>query len=136
MAGLATFSPTTLKVLKIITSFKKDFAAAKEVKWEISKEFTKATFSLNDRIMFAFYNESGELLAMSRNILSTQLPINLLSDLKKNYSDFWITDLFEMAAGNETNYYITLESADAVVILKSPGTSGWEVFKKDRKVTE
>ncbi|HEY6436764.1 MAG TPA: hypothetical protein VIY47_09240, partial [Ignavibacteriaceae bacterium] len=87
---------------KVMNSFKKEFANAKDVKWEIGKEYVKATFTFNEQIMFAYYSENGEMLAMTRNIVSSQLPINLLNDLKKDYSSFWITDLFEMAAGNET----------------------------------
>lgn len=104
---------------RVISSFQREFTNAKDVKWESSKEFAKATFSLNGQIMFAYYSEEGQLLAMTRNIQSSQLPINLLNNLKKDYNSFWITDLFEMASGNETAYYVTLESSDSMVVLKS-----------------
>jgi hypothetical protein len=118
---------------KVMSSFKKEFANAKDVKWESGKEYVKATFTLNGQIMFAYYSENGEMLAMTRNIVSSQLPINLLNDLKKDYSSFWITDLFEMAAGNETAYYVTLECANNIIVLKSSDSSNWEVFKKEKK---
>lgn len=121
---------------KVISSFKKDFANAKDVKWESSKEYVKATFNMNGQILFAYYSETGEMLAMTRNILSSQLPINLLNDLKKEYSSFWITDLFEMASGDETAYYVTLESAENILVLKSTNASKWEQFKKERKQIE
>jgi len=121
---------------KAIQSFQKEFANAKEVKWESSKDFSKATFKMNEQVMFAYYSENGELLGVSRNIISSQLPINLLSELKKNYTQYWITDLFEMASSNETSYYVTLENADAVTVLKSAGSNGWEVYRKDKKVSE
>src|SRR3990170_7020955 len=70
---------------KAASSFKKDFATAQDVKWERSKDFVKATFKMNDQVMFAFYSEAGDLMAISRNIVSSQLPISLLADLKKNY---------------------------------------------------
>ena len=79
---------------KAIQSFQKEFANAKEVKWESSKDFSKATFKMNEQVMFAYYSENGELLGVSRNIISSQLPINLLTELKKNYTQYWITDLF------------------------------------------
>ena len=114
-------------------SFKQDFASAKEVTWETGKELVKATFKLNDQVMFAYYTESGELMAVVRNMVSGQLPINLLTNLKKNYEGFWITDLFEMSAGSESSYYVTLESADNVIVLKSSGLNKWEVFQKEKK---
>ena len=114
-------------------SFKQDFASAKEVTWEASKEVVKATFKLNDQVMFAYYTESGELMAVVRNMVSGQLPINLLTNLKKNYQGFWITDLFEVSASNESSYYVTLESADNVVVLKSSGLNKWEVFQREKR---
>ena len=114
-------------------SFKQDFASAKEVTWETSKELVKATFKLNDQVMFAYYSESGELMAVVRNMVSGQLPINLLTNLKKNYQGYWITDLFEVSASNESSYYVTLESADNVIVLKSSGLNKWEVFQKEKR---
>ena len=114
-------------------SFKQDFASAKEVTWESSNELVKATFKLNDQVMFAYYSESGELMAVVRNMVSGQLPINLLTNLKKNYQGYWITDLFEVSASNESSYYVTLESADNVIVLKSSGLNKWEVFQKEKR---
>jgi hypothetical protein len=114
-------------------SFKQDFSSAKEVTWEASNELVKATFKLNDQVMFAYYTESGELMAVVRNMVSGQLPINLLTNLKKNYQGYWITDLFEVSASNESSYYVTLESADNVIVLKSSGLNKWEVFQKEKR---
>lgn len=118
---------------QVISSFKKDFATAQDVSWEKSKDISKATFKLNDQVMFAYYAEDGNLLAVMRNLVSTQLPINLLSDLKKSYTNYWITDLFEMASDNSTSYYVTVENGDHTLVLKSLGSLGWETFKKDKK---
>ena len=118
---------------KAVDAFKKEFAAARNVEWEQGKDFSKATFTLNDQVLFAYYSGEGDLLAITRNILSSQLPINLLADLKKSYNDYWITDLFEMAANDSTSYYVTIESGDYTIVLRSAGSNGWEVFKKERK---
>lgn len=118
---------------QVINAFKKDFSGAQDVKWEEGKEFAKATFKMNDQVMFAYYSNEGELVAVTRNIISAQLPINLLADLKKSYGQYWITDLFEMAANSTTTYYITLQNGDQNVILKSNGATGWEIFKKEKK---
>jgi len=118
---------------KVINSFKKDFAEARDIQWEKSKEYIKATFSLNEQVTFAYYAEDGNLLAVSRNLASGQLPINLLTDVKKNYSNYWITQLFEIASKSENSYYITLENENQTIVLKSTGSDGWELFKKDKK---
>jgi hypothetical protein len=59
--------------------------------------------------------------------------LNLLSDLKKNYTGYWISDLFEMATKGDTAYYMTVENGDYSIVLKSIGSGGWEVYKRDRK---
>lgn len=116
-----------------VRSFKKDFINAKNTVWEQKDNLTKATFSLNGQILFAYYNSNGELQAVVRNILSDQLPINLLSSLKNEYNDCWISDLFEMASNDQTTYYVTLETGEKKVVLRSQGTDSWEVYSKEKK---
>lgn len=121
---------------QVVDAFKKDFAGAQDVIWENTKDVAKATFKLNDQVMFAYYSKEGELVAVTRNILSAQLPINLLTDLRKNYGAYWITDLFEIAANSSTSYYVTLQNGDQQVILKGTGTTGWETFRKEKKTAQ
>jgi hypothetical protein len=118
---------------KAASSFKKEFSQAQEVKWENSKQYVKATFKLNDQVMIAYYSNAGELLGITRNLTTSQLPMNLMTEIKKNHKKAWITDLFEITTNDETNYYITLEDADQTVVLKSLGSYGWTTFKKEKK---
>lgn len=116
-----------------VRAFKNDFATASNIVWEQKDNFTKATFSLNGQILFAYYNNNGELTAVVRNIVSDQLPISLLASLKRDYTDCWITDLFEVASDDQTNYYVTLETSEKKIVLKSQAGSSWEVFSKEKK---
>jgi hypothetical protein len=118
---------------KIIRSFQKEFAGAQNAQWVTTKDFVKVTFTLNEQVVYAYYGQDGSLLGVTRNILSGQLPINLLTDFKKNYSNYWITDLFEMAAKGENVYYLTLEDSDHKVVLTSNGANGWDVYSKNKK---
>lgn len=116
-----------------LRSFKKDFAAATNIMWEQKANFAKATFSLNGQVLFAYYNDNGDLQAVVRNITSEQLPINLLTSLKNDYNDYWISDLFEVASDDQTNYYVTLENADKKIVLRSSGINSWDVYTKEKK---
>jgi hypothetical protein len=118
---------------KAQTSFGNNFKSASNVSWQQDGSFSKATFSMNNQVMFAYYNVDGDLMAVVRNILSEQLPINLQTELKKKYSDRWISDLFEMANEGQTTYYVTLESADETITLQSTDFNSWSVFKKAKK---
>ena len=118
---------------KVLNAFKSDFNSAKEVEWTVGSDFYKAAFTFNGQHVFAFYNTDGEMLALTRYISSLDLPLTLQGDLKKNYSDYWISDLFEVSNNNGTNYYITLENADSKVVLKTEGNNTWKTYKKVRK---
>ena len=72
------------------------------------------------------------MLAVTHNILSTQLPINLLMSLKSDYNSYWITELFEFTGDNDNCYYVSLESADSKVTLRSNGDQ-WEVYSSVKK---
>lgn len=114
-------------------SFRKDFKKAELMGTEVKPNYTKLTFKLNDVIMYAFYSDNGNLLALSRNIRSNQLPIQLLLEVKRNYSDYWISDLFELTGDGASNYYITVENADTRVTLRSSSSDTWEVYERKVK---
>ena len=117
---------------EIRTSFKKDFQNAQILSTESHKAFTRLDFKMDGLIMSAFYSDGGELLAVTHNILSTQLPINLLISLKNGYNSYWITELFEFTGDNDSCYYISLEGADSKVTLRSNGDH-WEVYSSVKK---
>jgi hypothetical protein len=115
-----------------IKSFNSSFKTATEVKWTVTDTYFKADFALNGQYVSAYYDAEGNMKALTRNISSLQLPIALQADLKKNYDSYWISDVLEVANEEGTSYYITLETADTQLILKSNSDS-WNTFKKQRK---
>ncbi len=112
--------------------FNKVFANAKSVQWEENSKFLSATFQLNGAYLSAHFSPTAELIGVSRNITSNQLPLHLFGQLKKNYSGYWITELFEYATKDEDSYYITLENADQILILKG-SNYGLTTYKKTSK---
>ena len=121
---------------KAAQSFKKEFAQAKDVSWQKTGDMIRATFTLNERVLFAYYNQSGDLMAITRNITTDQLPIALQTLLRKNYTEYWVSDLFEMVSGGQTSYYITVENADHKVVLKSEDFGSWSTYRKEKKDAE
>jgi hypothetical protein len=57
----------------------------------------------------------------------------LQGNLKKDYSDYWISDLFEVANNEGTSYYVTLENADTKMVLKASDGKSWRSYSKVKK---
>jgi hypothetical protein len=112
--------------------FHKDFRQAELIDTKTNPDYTRFTFSMSGMILTAFYSNNGELLAVTHNITSTQLPLTLLMKVKRNYSSFWISDLFELNSNGESTYYITLENADKTITLRS-SDNDWNVFSRSTK---
>lgn len=119
---------------KVLNAFNAEFSTATEVQWTAGDNFYKAHFVYNSRRLFAFYNEDGELLGLTRYISPLDLSLNLQMDLKKHYCNYWVSDLFEVSKNDGTNYYATIENADLKIVLKSSDGNTWSVFQKTKKV--
>ena len=133
LSTLSSFAREVEVSSRVLDKFKSEFAGAKEVSWTAGDNFYKAEFVYNDQHVFAFYSTAGELLGLTRYISSLDLPINLQANLKKNYGNYWISDLFEVSNEEGTGYYLTMENADSKIVLKSTGGGSWEVYKKIAK---
>ena len=116
----------------VLESFNNAFRNAEEVNWTESKEFYKAQFRLNCQHVFAFYAKNGSLIATTRNMLFTELPVILQTSLEELQNGYWITDLFELSNDEGTNYFITLENADTRLVLRS-NKSDWDIYQKRLK---
>ena len=117
----------------VLQSFRSSFTEAKEVRWIIGKEFIRAEFEFNGQYLTAFYFADGKLAGVTKNISSTQLPIALQTTLKKEYADYWISDLFELSNDEGVSYYVTLENADGQLVLQS-ALNGWRNYMKKSKI--
>lgn len=132
LSSLSVFAGEGTVNQKVLDAFKTEFTTATEVSWTQGDNYFKATFNYNGKYVFAYYDANGELLGMTRYISPVDLPLSLQSSLKKNYEGYWISDLFEAAKNNSTNYYVTIENADTKIVLKSEDNS-WTNFSKTKK---
>jgi len=118
---------------KVAAAFKHEFVQAKEVSWQKTDNYFRAVFKLNDDILTAYFSEEGDLMGVVRNLLSTELPINLQTSLKREYAAYWITDLFEFAKKDVSGYFITLENADQRITLQSNDGRTWNSYLRTKK---
>ena len=118
----------------VLTAFNQEFSGATEVSWSTGADYCRVSFVLNDQYISAFYSKQGELMGVTRNISSLNLPLTLQAKLRKDYSGYWITDLFEMSNNEGTCYYITVENAEKKITLKSDSDMSWLVYLKTAKL--
>jgi hypothetical protein len=119
---------------QILQSFKHDLPEAAIISWEAGNGISKATFILHDQVMCAYYNdERSELIAITRNLKTSQLSIGLQADLKKELKSHWMTELFEISSNDQTTYYATIENQHEIRNLKSEGFDGWTTVSVTRK---
>jgi hypothetical protein len=129
--AFATEIPVSKKVLD---AFQKEFPQATEVSWSLNDEYYRVEFSINSIYAFAFFSPEGDMLATARYISSLQLPLNLMSELKNDYGDYWITDLIEVNKRQGTLYYVTIENADQKIQLRAANGEKWFQYSKKTKV--
>ncbi len=113
-----------------LSTFSETFTKATNVKWERNSHYYAASFQMNGQSLTALLSENGDMIAVSRNILSTEMPLHLQTTLARDYSAYWISDLVEYAVGSETRYYVTVEDADKKIVLESVNTYDWTLVKK------
>lgn len=132
ISSLSVFAGEANVNQRVLDAFKTEFTTASEVEWSVGSNYYRASFNYNGKYVFAYYNDNGELLGLTRYLSPVDLPLALQTSLKKNYEGYWISDLFEASKNDSTDYYITLEDADTKIVLRSSGNS-WSVHNKTKK---
>lgn len=119
---------------KILDAFKKDFATASQVEWSQGENYCRASFIYNDKYVSVYYDKDGQMLGLTRNISSVDMPVMLQKSLRNNYEKYWIADLFEVSNGDGTGYCVTLENGDNKIVLKSMNGDDWRQVQKTAKL--
>jgi hypothetical protein len=134
ISTLSAFASDEKVSATVLQAFQTEFSTAKEVSWTVGANYFKAEFTFNEQRVSAFYSPTGDLMGLTRYITMPDLPLNLQASLKKSYADFWISDLFEVSKSDNTGYYITLENAETILVMKATADDNWTVYKKVKKV--
>ena len=116
-------------------SFKKEFAGATYVKWEVleNREIFQANFIYNNERLSAFFDNDGSLLAVGRFILPSNMPLLVNKTMDKRFGGYEVKEVLEMVRGNETSYLVTLENEKARLIVNAYSNGGAYIFKKVKK---
>ncbi|HET7001747.1 MAG TPA: hypothetical protein VFI33_10570 [Puia sp.] len=130
--GLAVFSTAFAKPDSIndraVAAFQKEFNKATDVSWASTNNYVMATFIMNNETQFAYYDYQGNLIGIVHHMLTSDLPADLSRDIKKHYSNYWVSELFQITTDEGVSYYIRLKNADETIALTTEGGMGWHWF--------
>ncbi len=108
------------------------FTDAKNVNWTEVNNLYKAEFVSGGQTLTAYFNADGKLVASARDIAVSQLPILLQTDLRNNYVNYNVANLFEVDNESGISYYVTIGNAGKTMQLKSIGYGVWSVYQKSK----
>ena len=122
MAITATFaSPANPVPQSIISKWQQDFKNANGSSWKKVDKYYKASFTINNQLMEAFYDSKGTLTGTSRYITVSQLPLALSKEVYNKKAEFQISEIFELLTDKGTEYFITYNNKDSKLVYKSYG---------------
>ena len=133
-AGSSAFAMDATKVnYKVKKNFEIQFAGAENVTWSARESFVKASFTLLDENIEAFFDTDGELVGVSRKVSLRTLPLSAIQQIKKNYGSYKITDSIEFDQNGDKSYYLSLEDGNKKQILEVSLYGNVNVYKGARK---
>ena len=121
--------------LKAKQAFVTQFTQVGDVEWTTMNNagVYQAKFTFNNESLQAFFNEEGEFLGTTRQIVKSQLPILVVTELNKQYADARVVSIFEFSKQDGLDYYITITNSKGASIIKATGNGELSLYKKNLK---
>jgi hypothetical protein len=117
-AGTSAFAADVKVNTKVKTNFEALFAGAENVTWGAKDHYVKASFTLLEEKVEAFFGTDGELIGTCRKVDLKRLPLSAVQKIKKDYASYKITDSIEFEGPGERSYFVSLEKGDKKEILE------------------
>lgn len=117
---------------RILSTFKKEFSNANNVRWEVRTDYVKAHFLLNEQGLVAYFDNTGELMSVARNLLYNQLPLSVIKGLQERYGNAVFSSIVEVTREGETSYLLETEKKGKKIMLQAASNGYVSVVKTTR----
>ncbi|BAV09838.1 hypothetical protein SAMN05421788_1011271 [Filimonas lacunae] len=118
---------------KVLNHFQTQFEGASNVRWKTGDLYVKASFTMNEQKMEAFYDADGELIGTSYAVDYSKLPARATKNIAEKYAAYQVTETIEFDNVKDgLNYYVSMVSATNKVVLQVSAQGEVSVFKKSR----
>ena len=130
--GAAASAPPEVNE-KVLKAFGETFVKATEVVWHELATTYEASFKQSEITTRAIYDMDGNLLRTTRYYSEENLPINILTKIKKKYAGKSIYGVTESTTEDEAVYHIVLQDEKNWYIIKSDSWCSLELSQKYKK---
>jgi hypothetical protein len=118
---------------KVLKAFAETFNTAQDIQWSELNGVYEARFSYNDIITRVRYDEEGNTLKTIRYYYERQLPLSVLTSVKKNYTGLKVHSVTEVSVENMIEYHIVLEDAKTWTMVLGDNLGNLQVQKRLNK---
>ncbi|GAO42547.1 hypothetical protein [Flavihumibacter petaseus] len=132
ISGICLGAATRPVSREILASFNTDFKGNQNAQWTYLSEsgLYQVNFTYQQENLNAFYDESGQMIAIIREIGEDRLPMAVLFEVKRKYPGDSITRVLESTLQGETKYFVTVSNAQGSILLQSTVSGDISIFKK------
>lgn len=121
---LFAFSAFALEPVKLNSAvkaaFEKKFSKASGVSWEKASDFYFASFTFNNEDVDAAYNETGELVGVSRRVAMADVPLNISLAIAEKYPGYEVDKTaVELTVEGSTWYSFQVKNGARLLKLKA-----------------
>jgi hypothetical protein len=118
---------------KVLKAFTETFNTAQDIQWSELNGIYEARFSYNDIITRVRYDEDGNTLKTIRYYYEQQLPLNVQTNIKKQYNGLKVHSVTEVSVDNMIEYHIVLEDEKTWTMVLGDNMGSLYVEKKLNK---
>lgn len=118
---------------KVLEVFNKTFPNVKEVAWTENEQSYEVKFKQNEVLSKITYDKDGNILRTLRYYEEQDLPLLVLSKVKRKFTDKKIFGVTEESSEEGTFYHIILEDDKHWINITADGYGSIKVDKKYNK---
>lgn len=117
----------------IENKFKKEFGSAVKVSWEVVRDISIATYSVQGEEKQVYYFSDGEIFAYGKIIERSLLPESISKSLHAKFNSAIIVTVYQFQTSDSpTRYFIHLATARHSIIVSANDFGDLEVKQKEK----
>ena len=143
MFSASVFADGTRKVhtvtvsYTVVNKFTADFPAAKDITWTVDNNYQRADFVLEGVQTSAFYDRSGEFVAITEDITAKAVPSATLKEINEQYNGYTVDHVIVLQNNIELNpeaeptiYFADIKNGEKEALVRITADGHIELYKE------